>query len=139
MAPRIEVRGIRELNKALKQVDAELPKELRLGFKRISEMVVSSAQGKVPVISGAARSSIKPRAAQKGAGIAFGGTKAPYFPWLNFGGNVGRRKSVHRDRITPDRYIYTSINEMGPQIEQEIDLLLKEVIQDAGFDTKGGV
>ena len=44
------------------------------------------------------------------ARIEAGGSKVPYYPWLDFGGRVGRRKSVHRPFLKDGRYIYDAFN-----------------------------
>ena len=136
---KVEVRGIRELSSAFKRVDAELPKELKAAFLRIAGSVTDVARGKVPVISGKAASSIKPRASARGASIAFGGTAAEYFPWLNFGGRVGRNQSIVRERVEPDRYIYATIIAKRGETEAAVDGAVKEVARQAGFETKGGL
>lgn len=86
----VQVRGLKEVQKALKAIDKDLPKGLRTEFLVVARAVVGTAQGNAPRVSGRAAGSIRPRAAQTGAGIAFGGNAAPYFPWLDFGGTTGK-------------------------------------------------
>lgn len=149
----VKITGLRELQGAFKRVNADLPKELRLAFRAIADKVVSVARGKVTadVGPGPAASSIRPRATQRGAGIAFGGPSAPHMPWLDFGGSVGRGHkpgmawsgAVKRDwRGVPSgsgRYVYPAISEQREETAAAVDLAIKRVSESAGFDTTGGL
>lgn len=135
---KVEVRGIRELSTAFRKLDGELPRALKSRFLKVAENVTDEAKSRTPKVSGAAQSSIKPKGSARGAAISFGGTKAEYFPWLNFGGRVGRNKSIERDRMTPDRYIYTSIADKKEETEAAVDDAIRDTARDAGFETKEG-
>jgi hypothetical protein len=135
----VRIVGLRELNTAFRQIDRELPKGLRTEFLVVAEHVVGVIQHRMPHVSGDAQKSVKPRASQKGAGIAFGGKDAPYMPWLDFGGRVGRRKSIVRPFITEGRYVYPGIAESREEIEQGADTAVKNAARHAGFETKGAL
>lgn len=138
---KVEIHGVRELNSALKKVDAELPKELRVRFLGIANEVIGVAQQKMPYQTGEAANSIKPRASQKGAGIAFpagGGVyKAAYYPWLDFGGAVGRKKSSVRPFIKTGRFIYPAIEESKGDIEEAALDAVEAMADAASLDTRG--
>ncbi len=141
---KVQVRGLAELQSAFRQIDNDLPKELTKAFRAIADAVVREAAGKVPTVTGRAAGSIKPRSRQKGASIAFGGTAAPYFPWLNFGGTTGRghgkgKGAIHRPLVKPDRYIYATLEARKEQTIKDIDAALESVARGAGFTTRGGV
>lgn len=135
--------------RAFKQLDTELPKELRREFKAIAEMVAGRIRGKVPRRTGAAASSVTTRAGSTGAGIAFGGSKAPYFPWLDFGGSVGRghrpgsawsgaiRREWEGIPRGSGRYVYPTIAESKGDIGAAADEAIRRVARRADFDTKG--
>jgi len=149
---KVEVTGVRELNKALKKVDTNLSKELKTGFKGIAQHVVDRVKPKVPRRSGKAASSYKARGTQRGGAIAFGGTKAEYAPWLDFGGGkagargvtssdpIGHKKSTtgfKRPFIKEGRYLYPTIVEERDEIIHMTDQLVEHVVKSAGFDTEG--
>jgi hypothetical protein len=141
---KVEVRGIKELVKALQQVDEQTKSRVKEGMKAIAEDVASAARAKVPFLSGRAKASIKPRGTARGAGIAFGGNAAPYYPWLDFGGSTGRGHrpkaagsgAIKRPFLEEGRYVYPTIKEKRDDIESQVDDLLEKVIKDADFDTK---
>jgi hypothetical protein len=146
--PRVEVRGLRELSSAFRKVDGEIPKELQREFKGIAQAVVDQARPKVPRKSGKAAGSIKPRATQKGAGIAFGGSAAPYYPWLDFGGGKvgvvgiqrgGSTGASKRPVVKGGRYVYPAIMAMKDETTEAVDKAVKHAADRAGFDTEGSL
>jgi hypothetical protein len=89
-------------------------------------VVVDAAKPKVPSKSGAARGSLKAASSQTQARVSAGGRAAPYYPWLDFGGAVGRKKSVHRDFYKSGRYIFPTVAEKQDDIQ---DAMAKAVQQ----------
>lgn len=134
---KVEVTGIADLQKALRQIDKDLPKELAAGLAGAAEIVADEARPMVPRRSGAAAGSIKVKKQQRGAALAVGGTAAPYFPWLDFGGAVGRNKSVRRPFIKTGRYIYPALKKKDKQVRARVDEVLEQMAKKAGFDTGG--
>lgn len=139
VAARVEVRGLRELSGAFRQIDVNLQRQLKTELMAVAQMVAGRAAAKVPKVSGAAAASITPRSSVRGAGIAFGGTRAPYYPWLDFGGRVGRRKSIYRDMIQGGRYVYPAIGESRDDIEEGVEEAVNKAAKAAGFETRIGV
>lgn len=135
--PAVQITGLREVKAALKAVDKDAPKEMAAGFKEIAARVARSAAGKVPSITGTAASSIKPRGSTNGGAIAFGGPRAPYYPWLDFGGSVGRSKSVKRPFIQKGRYVYPTIAAMEGEIVGKADELIETLVRRHNLDTRG--
>lgn len=107
---KIEVTGLRELQRALKDVDAQLPRQLRLVLNEASELVLDYARGHMPSRTGKARGSLKARSSQREARVALGGRQADYAPWLDFGGE-GRRKGrpPARPFVKDGRYVYRGL------------------------------
>jgi hypothetical protein len=134
----VEVKGIRQLVKALNDVSDDAKNEVKGAMRRIAERVTDKVKAKVPKRTGRAAASYKPRASTRGASIAFGGTKAPYAPWLDFGGKVGRNNSASRPFIRKGRYLYPTIADEGPAIQDELEDALDELARRAGFETKDG-
>lgn len=134
---KVRILGLRELQSAFKKVDSDIPKELKTSFLRIATDVAGKAAAKVPHRTGRAASSIRPRASQRGAGIAFGGSAAPYYPWLDFGGRVGRNKSIYRDLVVGGRYIYPTIAEEKDAIEKAAEDAVESAAHSAGFEVRG--
>jgi hypothetical protein len=142
---KVEVRGIRELNRAFRAVDTDLSKELKSAFRAVAEHVVGIAQQRMPYKSGGAVKSVKPRASSTGAGIAFGGNAAPYEPWLDFGGSTGRGHkpkvagsgAIKRPFIKEGRYVYPAISESKDYTMDEVGKAIDSIARGAGFEVKG--
>lgn len=146
---KVQVRGLAELRKAFRDVSKDIPKEMGRAFKAVAETVAGRARAKVPSRSGRAASSIVARGSQRGAAIAFGGTRAEYFPWLDFGGSVGRGHkpgqawsgAIKREWMgLPNgqgRYVYPAIRQSRPEIEQAADAAIVAAARRAEFDFGG--
>lgn len=133
----IEPIGIKDLEERirdLKKISKELPKEIRLVGNDAVQPVLNWAKPKVPRRSGKAANSMRAASTQKGARIKAGGARAPYYAWLDFGGRVGRNKSVSRQFYSDGRYIYPALAATRPEVEQiYIDGVIK-VIESAGIE-----
>lgn len=106
MAVTVQIEGLSEFRKALREVDKNLPKEIRLILNEAANLVVADAKPKVPQRSGKAAGSVRAQSTQKLARVSGGGGRAPYYPWLDFGGAVGKSNSVKRPYSKVGRYIY---------------------------------
>jgi hypothetical protein len=134
MPDKIAIDGLRELQTQLRRADANLPKQLRLALNAAADEVIDYAQARFPRKSGQAAASLKSRSSQREARVGLGGRRAPYAPWLDFGGQ-GRHKGrpPKREFIKDGRYVYAGLRERRPQIEQILERALGDVARDAGF------
>lgn len=108
MTSAVRIEGLRELQRGLKSLDRDLPKALRLAFNDAADIIVDDAKPRVPRLTGRAAGTVKARSTQTAARVTAGGSRAPYYPWLDFGGRVGRRRSVRRPFLKDGRYIYNA-------------------------------
>lgn len=124
MADAIRIQGLNEFVRSLKQIDTAIPKALRVAFNTAGQAIVTDARSNVPSKSGRARGSIKAKSTQSAFRIAGGSKSVPYYPWLDFGGKVGRNKSVRRPFKREGRYIYASYyrhrDELAPLLEDAL-------------------
>ena len=133
----VQVKGLKEFQGAIRQIDRALGPELRKGLNEAAEIVAGAARPLVPVRSGDAAGSIKVGSTQRAAQIKVGGEAAPYFPWLDFGGTVGRGKSIRRPYKRGGRFIYPTLAAKRPEVAAKVDEVLKRLATQAGFDTTG--
>lgn len=133
MRASIGIDGLAEFNRGLRGLDKEAPKQLRIALNGAAELLAGHVRPKVPAITGAARASIKARSTRTSARLSVGGRKAPYFPWLDFGGRTGVNRSVERAFYTDGRYVFVTLKEIRPQIEQALKDGLTQVARDAGL------
>lgn len=128
----VEVTGLKEFRAQLKAMDAGLPKLIRVALNEASELVISYARPKVPHRTGRAQASLKVRSSQKEARIAAGGTRAPYYPWLDFGGTTPRGGT--RPFYTEGRFIYPGLRANRDEITEKMSTALTALAHDAGLE-----
>lgn len=130
----VKIKGLRDLQAALKNLDGESQKLLRVTLNEVAEGVAAGARRRVPAKTGRARASVKAASSQREARVKGGGAKAAYYPWLEFGGKVGRNKSVKRPFVNGGRYIYPTYAANRPSIMTGLDLAISKLIDQAGLD-----
>lgn len=132
---KIEVGGLAELNRGLRALDKDAPKQLRLAFNEAAELLVDKTRPTIPTRTGAARASMKARSTRTSARVAVGGKRAGYFPWLDFGGE-GRVKGrpAHRPFLKEGRYVYPTLRRIRPDIEASLQEHLTAVVTGAGLE-----
>lgn len=135
MEAKIEISGLAALNRGLRRIDSSAPKELRLALNSAADLLVQHTRPKIPEVTGAARRSLVARSTRTSARVAVGGKRAPYFPWLDFGGQ-GRVKGrpAPRQFLAEGRYVYPTLREIRPKIEQQLQDAITAVISDAGLE-----
>jgi hypothetical protein len=126
--------GLREFQRNLKKLDADLPKALRVAFNGAADVVVTDARRRVATRSGRARGTVKARSTQTASRVVGGGNKAPYYPWLDFGGKVGRARSVSRPFLKHGRYIYDAYFDNQARYAQLMERALLDVAASAGVE-----
>lgn len=134
MAEAIKIQGLSEFSKDLRTLDSELPKALRLALNEAANVVVTYAQAHVPSRSGRARRSIRARSTRTAVRVAAGGKRAPYYPWLDFGGAVGKRKSVRRPFLKEGRYLWKGYGVKHEEVQRVLEEALLDVVRQAGFE-----
>jgi hypothetical protein len=85
---RVEVRGLRELQSALRAADQQLPRLLRVANRNVAETVARTARSRAEALGGVAAKtapSIRAAAEQRAAKISFGGARYPFAGGANFG------------------------------------------------------
>ena len=132
--PQIETVGLKPLVASLRQIDADLPKGMRVALNNVANTLVDKVRPQFPAVSGRARRSLKASSTRTAARVRMGGTGAPHAPWLDFGGRVGIRKSVERPFQRRGRYLYPTLDRIQPQIEEQLQQAINEVAENAGLD-----
>lgn len=134
MVEAIRVQGLSEFSRNLRRLDADLPKALRIAFNQAAEVVAADARSGIPTKSGKAKASVKARSTRTAARIVGGGRRAPYYPWLDFGGKVGRGRSVRRPFLSDGRYIYKAFYDNVDRLPDVLEEALLEVARSAGVE-----
>lgn len=98
----VQVRGLSELQRALRDVDVALPRELRVANKEAAELVADAARARAEGLGGVAEKtapSIRALGEQRRAKIALGGARYPFALGANFGAYHDRPRNTAHGRL----------------------------------------
>ncbi len=132
----IRVDGLAAFSRNLRRLDSNLPKALRVALNGVADVVVHDARPRVPRRTGRAQASIKAASTRTAVRVSAGGSKAPHFPWLDFGGRVGRHRSVTRAFLKEGRYLYPAYFRQrdSGEIQTAMTRALRGVARQAGLE-----
>jgi hypothetical protein len=132
---RIEVHGLRELTRALKEAENHTPRELQQANLRFAEIIARAARQRAPEGphegGGKPRTvvpfsgSIKAQATTRKAFVVFGGQRSPHGPPIEFGGTLKRHASQSRTRVAKRPAVYPAIEAETPHGLQQYELALR--------------
>lgn len=131
---KIAIEGYSEFVRALRKLDKDLPKMVRIANNGVADFLVDKIRPTIPVLKGNARASLKAQSTRTSARISAGGKKAPYYPWLDFGGKTGRNKSVVRPFYTEGRYVYPTLKKYSDTIAEMQYAAMADVARQAGLE-----
>jgi HK97 gp10 family phage protein len=131
----VQIVGLRDLTRRLRQVNTDLPKAVRLAANEAAEVVVVAARRDVPKRSGKAAGSIRARSTRTAARVSSGGRRAPYMPWLDYGGKVGKNNTAVRRFIADGRFVYPAFRENREQVAETFRTALDRIIAEAGLES----
>lgn len=137
----VDRQSIGQLQRALRKAGDDCKEGITAEMRSIADRIVGDAQQRVPWVTGAAAQSLRARGRVGGASMAAGGTAAPYYPWLDFGGRVGRNRSIKREwRGRPNgsgRYIYPAISAHRDETITRLYALVKRTAEAQDIETQG--
>lgn len=136
MPDQIKVEGLNQFVRSLKQFDADLPKTLRVAFNEAAGFVVDEARPRVPTRTGRAKASIRARSVRTAVRVVEGGAKAPYMPWLDFGGRTGRNRSVERPFYKEGRYVWWAFKNRRSDVLEAAENALRDAAEAAGLEVE---
>ncbi len=137
----VRIEGAKECRAALKAVDAELPRALKVGYKEIADKVATDARASFAARGGVApkvASTVRALAQQSGASVAMGDSAHPYSMGAEFGG----RRSPTTQQFQPWRgsganagyslfpAIRTGRDHMEQQLGELFDTLMRKAFPD---------
>jgi hypothetical protein len=128
----ITVSGLNEFRRKLKDMDGALPKQLRMVLNESADVIVGDARPRVPRRSGRAQGTVRARSTQSKARVTGGGRKAPYYPWLDFGGRIPR--GPRRPFLTRGRFIYHAYFSHRDEFRGRMQDGIIKLARDAGVE-----
>lgn len=135
----IKIKGLAEFSRNLKKLDAELPKVLRIANNEAADLIAAKTRGKVPTgpgFGGHAKTSVKAASTRTEGRVKAGGKRYSYYPWLDFGGRVGKSHSVRRPFIKTGRYLFDTYEDNRKAVEEIMTQALLDVARQAGVEVE---
>jgi len=102
-------------------------------MNKAADVVIDHAVPLVPRRTGRAASSLRARSTRTQSRVAGGSARAPYYPWLDFGGRVGRRHAVRRPFLKDGRYLYKSFFDHRDEFEEVLESELQDIVRRSGL------
>jgi len=119
MPANIGVHGLDEFRTGVDRLAADMPDVLETAALSAADLVAGYARPRVPRRSGRAARTLRAMVTRPGrAEVTAGGSAAPYFGWLDFGGRVGRGNGVRRPYRKTGRYIFAGLDARESAIEE---------------------
>lgn len=134
MPDAIKIDGLSEFVRNLRKVDADLGKSVRIALNQAADVVVGYARPRIPRRSGRAAATLKAQSTRTAVRVTEGSRRAPYVPWLDFGGRVGRKRSVIRPFLKDGRFIYAAYFDHKDEFVEVLETALVDLVRQAGFD-----
>lgn len=134
MIEKVGVEGLSKFSRSLKQVSSEAPKALRIALNGASDYLITEARPLIPSRTGAARASLKASSTRTAVRVSEGGPKAPYMPWLDYGGRTGPNRSVERPFRKEGRYLYPTLHKSREHFTDLLASAIVGVAEHAGLD-----
>ena len=136
--PGVGIEGLGDFRRALKNVDRELPKELRARMRSdVADPVAALVKARVPVRSGRWRKAIRGGATQRVAYVQWGRATVPYAAWMEFGGGIPNKRSrtgrarVRRPFVSEGRYVHPVVESESARAGNAAEKALLEVMASA--------
>ncbi len=128
-AQQVQIKGARELRRALNKIDRDLGKQLRRALKdEVAEPAAAKIRSRVPRLTGRWSSKITAGASQSSAYVTWGRSTVPYAGPVEHGGYPAGRPFVKEGR-----YVWPTAKELDPQIEDAALRVFDRVSRAAGF------
>jgi hypothetical protein len=128
----VAVSGV-DVRRAADTIAEQLPAHARLLTTQAGQLVIGWARPRVPHRSGRAASSLTLLESQGRATVRAGGSRAPWYSWLDFGGAVGRGGATVRPFVRGGRYLYPGLRAKAPDIDTAQHATVSTVITAAGL------
>lgn len=134
----IKITGLKEFRDALKRMDDNAVGQLKVAHNSAAELVAQVASARFPKRTGKAAGTIKPKSTRLESRVSGGSKRVPWFAFIDFGGRVGKHKSVRRQFIKSGRYLWPAYADNREKVQEILVASMVQLAQDAGLDVTDG-
>jgi len=125
VADKVAFVGLREFQRALRQIDPDLRKELREVQKEAAQIVAVTAAARAPRRTGRLAGSVRATATQKAGSVRAGGARLPYAGPIHFGWRARN--------IRPQPFIYDALDARREQVVRKFESGIEGLFRKAGL------
>lgn len=134
MPDAIRIDGLAQFNRNLRKLDGDLPKLLRVSLNDATGVIIGYAKPRIPKRSGRAAGTLRARSTRTKARVSAGGRRAPYYPWLDFGGKGPNNRPAKRPFYVDGRYLYQALIIKRDEFHAALTRSLVGVAEQAGIE-----
>ncbi len=132
----VRVLGLRDFQRSIQRLDRGIHRDMDKALRGAAKIVATTAKPTLPTgpaAGGHARSSVRPYAKTGSAGVRGGGSRFPYYGWLEFGGRVGPDGSVRRRWVKKGRYLLPAFLANRVRVRREMARVVARAARAAGL------
>lgn len=130
----IRIDGLKDAQSALRAIDDGLGKVLRQTLNVGSALVVKETLPWMPRRTGRAQASVRASSTQNKARVTEGSNKAPYVPWLDFGGRRPGDSAPRKNWGHAGRYVWRTLGVHNDEIMEELSTALVALVRSVGLE-----
>ncbi len=134
MSAGVSAEGLDQLVRQLAAAADQLGTAATVAAASAARLVADAARPRIPRRSGDAASSLIVQESPASAVLAAGGSRAPYYGFVDFGGRVGRRDATLRPYVRQGRYLYPGLESRDVEITQAAERAAADVLRSAGLE-----
>lgn len=136
----LKITGATEFRSKIKRVRDGLPKTMHDALNDAKDLFLSDVQPRIPRRTGRAAASLHVKVDLDRLHIEAGGSRAPYFGWLDFGGNRrGRGGGIaRRPYRASGRYVLFYLQRDLPKVVDTVQDAVLESARHAGLQVSRG-
>jgi hypothetical protein len=129
----LRIEGLRDFQRALRDAENGLQKQLRVVFNDAADIVVGSARPFIPTRTGALAGTLRAASGQRDATVALGrGKTTRYAGWVEFGGRRGRSEA-RRPFVKGGRSMYPAVRREEAELSAVMAAGLNRLADQAGL------
>lgn len=134
---RIEVQGVKVIQKRLRQMDDGTVAELKRVYFYSADLVAKNALPRIPRRTGRLASTLRVTATKRGGYVRMGGKRtAPYAGPIHFGwpNRPNLAKDWYGGPIRPNPFLYAALDARRDEVEAAFYMGIMKVARRAGLD-----
>lgn len=132
----VQVEGLGEFRKALRDADRALGTALRKGLNEAGDVIVHDVRPDLPHKTGRLAASLRAQSTQREGRVVLGSARVPYAGFVEFGGRIvqhSQRRIIERPFVPQGRWLFPSAAKNRARIIDVLGGKVDELARKAGL------